>query len=453
MHRQPEVVATARRTGRAELDEHAQGVNAAEIDVNLAMADRSKDEFLEDLRRELSIVPGVNIVIGQPISHRIDHILSGTRANIAVKIFGEDLYELRRVAAQVRAAMDSVEGVADLAVEQQTEIPFVRIRMDRSAIALHGLHVRDVAAAIETAFRGRKASQVLEGQAAFDLVVRYDPRSIEDFELLRETLIATPSGARVPLHALAAIRKDLGPNMISRENVQRKIVVMCNVAGRDLRSVVEDIRAGIEQSVRLPPGYHVQYGGQFESAEKASQTLLLLGLGVVVGIFLILFVAFGSARDAGLVMVNLPLALIGGVVGVYLSGGVLSVASIIGFITLFGIATRNGIMMISHFRHLAEHEGVTEPFEAVCRGAAERLSPILMTALASGLGLMPLALAGGNPGSELQAPMAIVILCGLVSSMVLNMLVVPALYLQFGALHDGNEALTVRRSAAGGSVR
>jgi CzcA family heavy metal efflux pump len=444
---QPEVVATARRTGRAELDEHAQGVNAAEIDVNLKMVDREKDEFLDDLRRELSVVPGMNIVIGQPISHRIDHMLSGTRANIAVKIFGEDLYELRRIAAQVRAVMDGVEGVADLAVEQQTDIPFVRVRMNRSAIARHGLHIRDVAEAMETAFRGRKVSQVLEGQAAFDLVVRYDPSSIEDFELLRETLIATPSGARIPLHALAEIRKDLGPNMISRENVQRKIVVMCNVAGRDLRSVVEDIRAGIEQSVTLPVGYHVEYGGQFESAEKASQTLLLLGLAVVVGIFLILFVAFGSARDASLVMVNLPLALIGGVVGVYLSGGVLSVASIIGFITLFGIATRNGIMMISHFHHLVEHEGVTDPVVAVRRGAAERLSPILMTALAAGLGLVPLALSGGEPGSEIQTPMAIVILCGLVSSTVLNMLVVPALYLRFGALGEpqrANETPTAR---------
>jgi Cu/Ag efflux pump CusA len=375
----------------------------------------------------------MNIVIGQPISHRIDHMLSGTRANIAVKIFGDDLYELRRIAEQVRSVMDRVEGVADLAVEQQTDIPFVRIRLNRPAIARHGLHIRDVAEAIETAFRGRTVSRVLEGQAAFDLVVRYDPRAIENFDLLRETLIAAPSGARVPLHALAEIRKDLGPNMISRENVQRKIVVMCNVADRDLRSVVEDIRDGVEQSVTLPAGYHVQYGGQFESAAQASQTLLLLGFVVVVGIFLILFVAFRSARDAGLVMVNLPLALIGGVAGVYLSGGVLSVASIIGFITLFGIATRNGIMMVSHFHHLMEHEGVTDLLTAVRRGAAERLSPILMTALAAGLGLLPLALSGGEPGSEIQTPMAIVILCGLASSTVLNMLVVPALYLRFGS--------------------
>jgi CzcA family heavy metal efflux pump len=430
---QPEVVATARRTGRAELDEHAQGVNAAEIDVGLRMKDRDKSEFLADLRREFSMVPGMNIVIGQPISHRIDHMLSGTRANIAVKIFGDDLYELRRIAEQVRSVMDRVDGVADLAVEQQTDIPFVRIRLNRPAIARHGLHIRDVAEAIETAFRGRTVSRVLEGQAAFDLVVRYDPRAIENFDLLRETLIAAPSGARVPLHALAEIRKDLGPNMISRENVQRKIVVMCNVADRDLRSVVEDIRDGVEQSVTLPAGYHVQYGGQFESAAQASQTLLLLGFVVVVGIFLILFVAFRSARDAGLVMVNLPLALIGGVAGVYLSGGVLSVASIIGFITLFGIATRNGIMMVSHFHHLMEHEGVTDLLTAVRRGAAERLSPILMTALAAGLGLLPLALSGGEPGSEIQTPMAIVILCGLASSTVLNMLVVPALYLRFGS--------------------
>jgi Cu/Ag efflux pump CusA len=378
-------------------------------------------------------------------------MLSGTRANIAVKIFGDDLHELRRIAEKVRSVASGVDGVVDLAVEQQIDIPFVRIRLDRPAIARHGLHVRDVAEAIETAFRGREVSRILEGQAAFDLVARYDPSTIESFEALRETLIATPSGARVPLHALAEIRKDLGPNMISRENVQRKIVVMCNVADRDLLSVVEDIRAGVARSVTLPAGYHVEYGGQFESAAQASRTLLLLGFVVIAGIFLILFIAFGSARDASLVMVNLPLALIGGVAGVYLAGGVLSVASIIGFITLFGIATRNGIMMISHIHHLMDHEGVTDPVAAVRRGAAERLSPILMTALAAGAGLLPLALAGGEAGSEIQTPMAIVILCGLASSTVLNMLVVPALYLRFGSLR-GAGASEERAAKADGTA-
>ena len=436
LHEQPEVTATARRTGRAELDEHAQGVNASEIDVSLKMLDRSKEDFLADLRQALAVVPGTSIVIGQPISHRIDHMLSGTRANIAVKIFGDELVQLRKTAEHVRKVMAEVEGVVDLAIEQQADIPFVRIRLDRAAIARHGLRVGAVVEALETAFRGRRVSRVLEGQAAFDLVVRYNPQRIENLELMKGTLMATPSGARVPLHALAEVRKDFGPNTITRENVQRKIVVMCNVAGKDLHSVVEEIRAEIARSVNFAPGYYVEYGGQFESAAKASRTLLLLGFVVVAGIFLILFVAFRSGRDAALVMVNLPLALIGGVAGVFLSGGILSVASIIGFIALFGIATRNGIMMISHINQLMRVEAVADPAAAVRRGASERLVPILMTALASGLGLLPLALSGGESGSEIQAPMAIVILCGLGTSTVLNMFIVPALYLRFGSLRS-----------------
>ncbi len=434
--RQPEIVATARRTGRAELDEHAQGVNAAEIDIKIVLGERSKEQFLIDLRRDLTAVPGMNITIGQPISHRIDHMLSGTRANIAVKVFGDDLYELRRIAENVRATMENVEGVVDLSTEQQTDIPFITVRFDRTAIAQNELRIGEVAEAMETAFRGRVVSQVLDGQAAFDLMVRYDVSTLDTLENLRQTLIVTPSGRRVPLHALADIKKDRGPNTISRENVQRKIVVMCNVAGRDLNSVVGDIRRGVTDSVKLPSGYHIEYGGQFESAEEASKMLGLLGAASIVAIFLLLFVALKSGRDAMLVMVNLPLALIGGVVGVFLSGGVLSVASIIGFITVFGIATRNGIMMISHIQQLVEHEGVRDLTTAVERGAMERLAPILMTALASGLALIPLALSGGEPGSEIQTPMAIVILFGLLSSTMLNMLVVPALYFRFGSIRD-----------------
>jgi CzcA family heavy metal efflux pump len=431
---QPEVVGTARRTGRAELDEHAQDVNAAEIDVGLKMQTRTKDEFLAALRRDLSIVPGMSISIGQPISHRIDHMLSGTRANIAVKIFGDDLRDLRRLAEQVKGVMTGVAGVVDLSVEQQMDIPQLTIRFDRGAIARHGLRVRDVGEAIETAFRGRTVSRVLEGQTAFDLVVRYEPTAVADLETLRATLIATPSGAQVPLHSLADVRKDLSPNTVSRENVQRTIAVTCNVSGRDLRSVVEEIRARIESGIRLPEGYRIEYGGQFESAEQASRILLVLGVAVVAGIFVLLFIAFGSARDAALVMANLPLALIGGVLGVFLSGGVLSVASIIGFITLFGIATRNGLMMIAHIHYLIDHAHPGDALAVVKQGAMERLSPILMTALAAGLGLIPLASAVGEPGSEIQAPMAIVILCGLLTSTALNMLVVPALYLRFGSV-------------------
>lgn len=436
MLKQPEVAATARRTGRAELDEHAQDVNAAEIDVGLKMKDRSKEQFLEALRRDLSVVPGMNIVIGQPISHRIDHMLSGTRANIAVKIFGDDLRELRRLAERVRMEMQGVDGVVDLAVEQQMDIPFVLIRFNRAAIARHGLRVREVAGAIETAFYGQVTGRVIEGQAAFDMLVKYDESVLGDLEKMGSTLITAPSGAQIPLRALAEIRKDLGPNSVSREDVQRNIVVMCNVAGRDLGGVVDEIRDRVASSVPLPAGYRVEYGGQFEAAEAAARTLFVLGVVVVAGIFLILFLEFRSARDAALVMANLPLALIGGMVGVYLSGGVISVASIIGFITLFGIATRNGLMMISHIHHLVAHEGVRDAKTAVTRGAIERLSPILMTALAAGLALIPLALSGGEPGSEIQTPMAVVILCGLLSSTALNMVVVPTLYLRFGSIHN-----------------
>ncbi|MCK6550241.1 efflux RND transporter permease subunit [Myxococcota bacterium] len=429
----PEVVSVTRRTGRAEMDEHAQGVNAAEIDVSLRDSERDRDEFLEALRRDLSRVPGMNITIGQPIGHRIDHMLSGTRASIAVKIFGDDLTELRRLGAEVEAAMRTVPGVVDLAREQQSDIPFVRVHFDRSAILRHGLTIADVAETLEVASGARVVSQVMDGQASFDLVVRTEPSRVASIEALHGLLVTTPRGARVPLASLARIERDRGPNEVGRENAARRFVVSSNVAGRDVGGVVEDIRRAISGSVTLPAGYHVEYGGQFESAEAATRTLTLLGLGCLLGILGLLYSAFDSARDAILVMLNLPLALIGGAAGVYLQGGVLSVASIVGFITLFGIATRNGIMLVAHIRHLVREEGA-DLDEAVRRGARERLVPILMTALAAGLGLVPLALSGGDPGSEIQAPMAVVILCGLLSSTALNMFVVPALYRRYGAL-------------------
>lgn len=431
---QPEVTEVARRQGRAELDEHAMGVNSAEIDVGLTMKRRSKSEFLDAIRKELGAIPGLTVIIGQPISHRIDHMLSGSRANIAIKIFGTDLHELRRVAEEVRAASAPVEGVADLSVEQQADIPTISVQFDRSALARHAMTAEEAAEALEVMSGGHTVAQVFEGQAVVDVVIKYPGKESADFEALRSSLLTIPSGAQVPLHALAEIRRDQSPNMISRENGQRKIVVLCNASSGDLGGVVNRIREQVEETVVLPQGYHIEYGGQFESAEAASRTLFLLGMVVIAGIFLLLFVAFHSVRDALLVMANLPLALIGGVAGVYLSGGAMTIASIIGFITLFGIATRNGIMMILHTHHLVEVEGVTDPEEAVRRGALERLSPIMMTALAAGLALVPLALAGGNPGSEIQAPMAVVILCGLATSTALNMVVVPALYLQFGSI-------------------
>jgi CzcA family heavy metal efflux pump len=432
--RQPEVTGTARRTGRAELDEHALGVNSAEIDVGLHMGKRGKDEFLGDLRRELAAIPGINVVIGQPISHRIDHMLSGTRANLAVKIFGQDLRELRNLAEQIRGVMSGITGVVDLAIEEQSDIPLLTVRWDRDALAMYGLTIDEVSEELATAFQGLPVSKVLEGRASFDLVLRHADLSGEGITSVLDSTVLAPGGARVPLRALADIRRDRGASSISRENVQRKIVVMCNVVGGDLQGVVDRVQEAIADGVTVPPGYHVEFGGQFESAAEASRTLVLLGLLVVVGIFLLLFVALRSSRDAVLVMVNLPLALIGGVGGVWVAGGILSVASMIGFITLFGIATRNGLMMVLHIRHLKSEEGVTDPVAAVRQGAMERLSPIMMTALASGLALIPLALGMGMPGSEIEAPMAIVILFGLTTSTALNMLVLPALYLRFGSV-------------------
>ena len=428
----PEVTSTARRTGRAELDEHVQGVESAEIDVRLTMKDRPREAVLEELREKVSLLPGTNVTIGQPISHRIDHMLSGTRANIAVKIFGDDLQVLRQLATQVQAEMAQVHGVVDLSTEAQADIPTLKVRVDPGAAARHGLETGAVAETLQTARVGQTVGQLLEGQIAVPLVVRYAHEESTNLESVGDTQIQTLDRRQIPLSSIATIQRDRGPNFVMRENVQRRIVVQSNVSGRDLRSVVNDIQGRVAQNVGIPQGYHVEYGGQFESEAQASQQLLWLSLGVVVAIFFILSSAFSSSRDALLIMVNLPLALIGGIVGVYLAGGVLSVASIVGFITLFGIATRNGIMLVSHIRHLQEHEEVTDFRAAVTRGATERLVPILMTALAAGLALLPIALSAGEPGSEIQAPMAMVIMFGLLSSTALNMVVVPILYERFG---------------------
>ncbi len=440
----PEVTSTARRAGRAELDEHVQGVESAEIDVRLSMQDRPRAAVLDEIREKVSLIPGTNVTVGQPISHRIDHMLSGTRANIAVKVFGDDLQTLRQLAADVQSAMSQVAGVVDLSTEAQTDIPTLRVRVDPGAAARQGLETGTVADVLQTARVGRTVGQVFEGPIAFPLVVRYARDDAADLQAVGTTSIQAPDGRQVPVSAVATIQPDRGPNFVMRENVQRRVVVQCNVAGRDLRAVVNDIQARVAEQVRLPQGYHIEYGGQFESEAQASRQLLWLSLGIIVAIFFILSSAFRSSRDSLLIMLNLPLALIGGVAGVYLAGGVLSVASMVGFITLFGIATRNGIMLVSHIRHLQEHEAVADFRTAVVRGATERLVPILMTALAAGLALVPIALSAGQPGSEIQAPMATVILCGLLTSTVLNMVVVPVLYGRFGhtpgasagSLHD-----------------
>ena len=432
LQKHPEVVSFGRRTGRAEKDEHVMGVESSEIEARLVMDERGKEELLAALRTDFAALPGVNVEIGQPISHRIDHMLSGTRANVAVKLFGPDLYQLREIGGQIRDAMENVEGVADLSLEQQRDVPTLRVRFLRDAMARHGLTIDEVGRHLNAAIQGEKAAEVIQGQNTFDLVVRLEQDEDWRIETLGDLLIATPAGARIPLRDVAHIERFTGPNRVSREQVERKIVVSCNVAGRDVTSVVNDCRRLIDPIIAGHSGYRVEFGGQFESAARATRTIGWLGVGVVIGIGFLLHMAFGSARDAALVMLNLPLALIGGVAGVWFSGGVLSVASLIGFITVFGIATRNGIMLVSHIRHLQEEEGVTDFLEAVKRGAIERLAPILMTALGTGLALIPLALGGGQPGKEIETPMAIVILYGLSSSMLLNMAIVPALYLRFG---------------------
>jgi CzcA family heavy metal efflux pump len=429
----PEVVSVARRTGRAELDEHAQGVESAELDVSLKMKDRSKAEFLKVLREQFTFIPGVNITIGQPISHRIDHMLSGTRANVAVKIFGEHLGKLRTLSETVRESMRGIPGVVDLSVEQQSEVPTLTVTYNRPAMARLGLTSEDVAKYLESAIQGVTVSRILEGRYAFDLVVRLAGDERDPLELIANLPINTKTGPTIPLSSVALVRRETTPNVINREQVERKIVVMCNVAGRDLASVVNDVQQKVNPIIATYSGYRVEFGGQFESANEARSRLGILSALVIVGIIFLLKVAFGSMRDAAIVMVNLPLALIGGLIGVFITGGVLSVASLIGFITVFGIATRNGIMLVSHIRHLQEHEGVTNFREAVVQGSVERLAPILMTALATGLALIPLALGGDKPGNEIQTPMAIVILFGLLTSMMMNMIVVPALYLRYGS--------------------
>lgn len=444
----PEVVAVGRQTGRATLSEHAIGVESAEIEVSIDMdrplqkglPKRTKEDLLAALRDDFAKIPGAAVQIGQPISHRIDHMLSGTRAAVAIKIFAPEsdpgsLGRLRQLARMVEQAIHDVPGVVDPTVEQQADVPVMQIAYDRQAIRRHGLQVGDVSSEVERAFAGEVVSQVLEGRNAFDLVVR----ASEDGQFgeldINRLPISTPHGSKVPLGALAKVQRDGGPNSISRENVQRKIVVSCNVAGRDMGSVVAEIQKRVAEHVPLGDGpyggYYVEYGGQFESAQSASRMILLLGTAVVFGIGLLLYMAFQSLRDAMLVMLNLPLAMIGGVLGVFVSGGVLSIASLVGFITLFGIATRNGIMLVSHFRYLQQNEGVTGLREAVRRGSMERLAPILMTALTAGLGLLPLALGGGQPGNEIQTPLAIVVIFGLFSSTSLNMIVVPTLFLRW----------------------
>jgi CzcA family heavy metal efflux pump len=425
----PEVISTARRTGRAELDEHAQEVSGAEMEVRFELKDRDRETFLSAIRSQSALLPGTLLNVGQPITHRIDHMLSGTRAAIAVKLFGPDLLRLRSLAQQIRQAMEPVEGVVDLQVEQQFHVPQTQIHFNREALGRYGLSIDDVARAVDVGLAGEVVGFIMEEEKAFDLLVRFGRDHRSSLEQIRQAKINTSSGAAIPLMQMADVRLDSGPNFISREDVQRKIVIQCNVAGRDLGSTVDDIRAAIEAKVKLPQGYYVVYGGQFESEQQASRVIGILSAVAVLAVFFILYLAFGNMTLATLMMANLPLALIGGIVAVFAGGGVLSIASMVGFVTLLGIATRNGILLVSRYHALLEEGKALR--DAIYQGSMERLSPILMTALTTGLALIPLAMAGHESGNEIQAPLAIVVLGGLSSSTFLNMVVIPALCLRF----------------------
>jgi len=429
LHDHPEVVSTTRRTGRAELDEHTLGVYSAEIDVVLQMRSRSMPALLASLRKALGKVPGIVVNIGQPISHRINHMLSGTRSAIAVKLFGPDLDELRLYGERIREATSKVEGAVDVSLEPMVRIPQVRVLPRKEIIARFGMAPGDVVRAAGVALAGEVATELIDGSYRVPVRVSYATRKMDTVESLKALPIMTPGGAVVPLGTLARVRHATGPVSINREGGQRRIVVSANVTGGDLVGVLKRIQAAVGK-IKLPRGYRVAYGGQFKREAAARQTLLGVGLLVVIGIFLLLYLAFGSARATVLILANLPFALVGGLLGILATDRIVSIASIVGFIALFGIATRNGILLISHYQHLQTEEGETLT-GAVLRGSLERLNPVLMTALTTGLAIIPLIVFGDQPGNELERPMALVIAGGLVSSTVLNMLVLPVLAKRF----------------------
>ena len=422
----PEIQTVARKTGRAELDEHALGVNVSEMEAPFELDERSRDEFLADVRQRLGELKGVNIEIGQPISHRIDAMLSGTKANIAIKLFGNDLNKLYNIGGQIKEAIQGIDGIADLTLEQQIERPQLQIKPKRDMLAKYGIPLPEFSEFINVALSGKVVSQVYEGGKVFDLTVKVHDDDKANMEQIGNLMIDA-NGQKVPLHYVAEILPLVGPNTISRENVQRKIVVSANVAGRDLNGVVKDIQKTVGEQITLPEGYHVEYGGQFESEQAASRTLFLTSVISILLIFLLLFNEFHSMPLSGIIMLNLPLAIIGGILSIWFTSGIISIPAIIGFISLFGIATRNGILLVSHYNHLRS-EGMSL-HDSVVLGSLDRLNPILMTALTSALALIPLAVGGDLPGNEIQSPMAQVILGGLLSSTLLNGFVVPIMYL------------------------
>lgn len=422
----PEVTSTARRTGRGELDEHSQPSFSAEIDVNFDLKKRKNSEFMADVRETLADIPGVASSVGQPLAHRIDHMVSGTSASIAIKLFGSDLSRLFMLGNQIKSSINGIEGLVDVSVEQQTETPEIQIRANRGMLARHGITIEEFNHFVEIAFSGQKLADIYEEQRSFDLVLRLDKEYTENIGLIKSALIDNGNGGKIPLEEVADIVSVGGPNTISRENVQRNIVISANVAGRDIKGVVNDIQQTIATSISLPEGYRIEYGGQFESAEKATRTLLVTSLLAIFVIFLLLYAEFRDTTLSAIVLLNLPLALIGGVLAIFFTSGIVSIPSIIGFITLFGIATRNGILLISRYKNLQE-DG--EPLhDTVLHGSVDRLNPILMTALTAALALIPLVINGDKPGNEIQSPMAVVVLGGLLSSTLLNIYIVPIVY-------------------------
>jgi HME family heavy-metal exporter len=428
------VATFSRRTGRAELDEHAEGVNASEIIVSFdPTAGRNREEVLEELREELAEIPGIVISVEQPLAHLISHMLSGVKAQVGIKIYGDDLVVLRRTAERMKGLIADVPGVKDLMVEQQTEIPQLQIRLLRERLVQYGLTADDVNEFIETAMHGKTVSEIVDGERKFDLVVRLDEPYRIDINTLRRLSISLPAGGRVPLETVADIRQGSGPNTINRENVRRRIVVQCNTAGRDLAGVVTDIQARLASiQAELPTGYFVEYGGQFESQRQATRMIGILGMVSLVGMFLALYALFGSTNLALQVLAALPMAAIGSVAALVLTRQSLTVASMVGFISLSGIASRNGILLIAHYLHLVRHEGEGFTPEMVERAGRERVAPMLMTALTAGIALVPLVLAAGEPGREILYPVATVILGGLISSTLLDFFVHPALFWCFG---------------------
>ena len=422
----PEIQTVARKTGRAELDEHSRGVNGSEIEAPYELKDRSKDEMMQEVRDKLNTLSGANIELGQPISHRIDAMLSGTKASIAIKLFGDDLNHLYLYANRIKTAITGVEGIADLNVEQQIERPQLQLVPKREMMAKYGVTMPEFAEFVEVNLAGAVVSQVYEKGKVFNLIVRAKDNARDEMDKVRDLMIDTPSGERIPISYVADVVSTMGPNTVSRENVKRKIVISANTSGRDLRGVVNDVQERIEAEVKLPEGYHVEYGGQFESEQAASQTLLLTSLMSIVVIFLLLYMQFKNAAQSGVILVNLPLALIGGVFALMITSGEVSIPAIIGFISLFGIATRNGMLLISHYNDL--RAGGMELKESIVKGSLDRLNPILMTALTSALALIPLAFRGDLPGNEIQSPMAQVILGGLLTSTLLNGFIVPIVY-------------------------